>query len=436
MISRYSTAEMTQLWSEEHRFQTWLQVEIAVCRALHRRGVIPAESLRAIETEATFSVARIHELEAVTHHDVVAFTTAVAETVGPHSRFIHFGLTSTDVVDTAQALVLRDALGLIEAELGALRETLRDLAHRHRLTPVVGRTHGVHAEPTTLGLKFALWFEELGRSAQALRPAGRQVACGKISGAVGTFAHLEPEIEEEVCRELGLGHAAISTQILQRDRHARFVSALAVLGGTLEKMALEIRHLQRTEVREAEEPFGQGQKGSSAMPHKRNPVKCEQICGLARLLRACALTAMENQALWHERDISHSSAERVILPDATTLAHYMLRTLNRILRGLRIYPERMAANLGLTRGLIYSGQLLLALAGRGVLRETAYQWVQRHAMRAWEGEGDFKALVLADPDIAAHLGPAEIEQLFDLPHHLRHVETIFRRVFGPREEES
>ena len=436
MIPRYSTAEMNQLWSEQHRFETWLQVEIAVCRALHRRGTIPGESLRAIEANAAFTVERIHELEAVTHHDVVAFTTAVAESVGEHSRFVHFGLTSTDVVDTAQALVLRDALRLIDTELASLRETLREMAHLHRMTPVIGRTHGVHAEPTTLGLKFALWFEELGRSATALRTAGRQVACGKISGAVGTFAHLDPGIEAEVCRELGIGHAAISTQILQRDRHARFVSTLAVLAGSLEKIALEIRHLQRTEVREAEEPFGQGQKGSSAMPHKRNPVKCEQICGLARLVRGCALTAMENQALWHERDISHSSAERVILPDATTLTHYMLRNMNRILRGLRLYPDRMAANLGLTRGLIFSGQLLLALAGKGVLRETAYRYVQRHAMKAWEGAGDFKELVLADPEITAHLSPGEIEPLFDLAHHLRHVETIFQRVFNPREEEA
>ncbi len=430
MIPRYTTPEMRRLWSEENRFQQWLAVEIAVCRVLARRGVIPAAAAEAIAARAAFSVPRIHEIEHTTHHDVVAFTTAVAEHVGEHSRWFHYGLTSTDVVDTAQALQLQEATALIRAEMLALAATLKEMAFRYKTTPTIGRTHGVHAEPTTFGLKFALWYAELGRQLQALDLAGGMVACGKISGAVGTFAHLEPAVEEEVCRDLGIAFAPVSTQVLQRDRHAHYLCALAALGGTLEKIALEIRHLQRTEVREAEEPFRAGQKGSSAMPHKRNPVKCEQICGLARVLRANALVGLENQALWHERDISHSSAERVVLPDSTTLAHYLLRSLNSIVKNLHVYPDQMLRNLGLTHGLIHSGALLLVLAEKGVLRETAYAWVQRNAMKVWEQGVEFQALVQADPDIRAHLGEAEIAQLFNLEHPFRHVDAIFRRVFA------
>jgi adenylosuccinate lyase len=436
MIARYTTPEMAGIWSEERKFGSWLEVELAVCRALGRRGVIPAEAAAAIAARASFTIPRILEIETVTHHDVIAFTTAVAEHVGEHSRFFHYGLTSTDVVDTALALVLRDAIAAIRAEADVLGAALREMAFRHKAQPVMGRTHGVHAEPTTLGLKFALWYDELRRQRAFLDAAGRGVVCGKISGAVGTFAHLEPAVEAEVCGELGIDCAPISTQVLPRDRHAQFLAALAVLAGTLEKIALEIRHLQRTEVREVEEPFRQGQKGSSAMPHKRNPVKCEQICGLARVVRAHALAAMENQALWHERDISHSSVERIILPDSTTLVHYMLRALGGIVAGLHVYPENMRRNLELSRGLIYSGQLLLALTERGVLRETAYAWVQRDAMRTWETGGDFKALVLADADIRAHLAEADIEHIFSLEHQLRHVDAIFARVFADAGEAS
>jgi adenylosuccinate lyase len=434
VIPRYTTPEMRRIWSEENRFQQWLAVEIAVSRVLARRGVIPAEAAEAIAAKAAFSVPRIHEIEETTHHDVIAFTTAVAEHVGEHSRWFHYGLTSTDVVDTAQALQLREANRLIRGEMRALQATLRESAYRYKDTPAIGRTHGVHAEPTTFGLKFALWFSEIGRHFEVFDLAAGMVECGKISGAVGTFAHLEPAVEEEVCGDLGIAFAAISTQILQRDRHAHYLCALAALGGTLEKIALEIRHLQRTEVREAEEPFRAGQKGSSAMPHKRNPVKCEQVCGLARVLRANAQVALENQALWHERDISHSSAERVILPDSTTLAHYLLRSMNHIVRNLHVYPEQMLRNLGLTRGLVYSGALLLALTEKGVLRETAYAWVQRNAMQAWESGAEFRELVGADPDIRAHLSVAEMDRLFGLEHSYRHVDAIFQRVFGaPRE---
>ncbi|MBP7868067.1 MAG: adenylosuccinate lyase [Acidobacteria bacterium] len=433
MIARYTTPEMERLWSDENRFRRWLDVEIAVCRALSRRGIVPPDALAAIERNASFRVDRIAEIEKTTHHDVIAFTTAVAETLGEESRFVHFGLTSTDVVDTAQGVVLQEASTLIRAEVDALLDALRDRAFRHRGTPLMGRTHGVHAEPTSLGLKFALWYAEMERNRARFDAAARAVACGKISGAVGTFAHLEPSVEEEVCAELGIGFAPVSTQVLQRDRHAHYLSVLAVLGGTLEKIALEVRHLQRTEVREAEEPFRAGQKGSSAMPHKRNPVKCEQVCGLVRVLRANALAAMENQALWHERDISHSSAERVVLPDSTTLAHYLLRALTGIVREMHVYPEAMRKNLELSRGMAFSGQLLLQLALAGVLRETAYAWVQRNAMAVWERGADFLELVLADPDIRGALPEEKIRAVFDTAHYLRHEEAVFRRVFEARQ---
>ncbi|MBN2432865.1 MAG: adenylosuccinate lyase [Acidobacteria bacterium] len=430
MIPRYSTPEMTALWSDEIKFRKWLDVELAVCRVLARRGVIPADSLARIEERAGFDTVRIYEIEEVTHHDVVAFTTAVAEKVGEDSRYIHYGLTSTDVVDTAQALLLREAGELLATEIHRLMDTLRRQAMAYRKTPVMGRTHGIHAEPTTFGLKFALWYAEMQRNQRRLADAFAAMTVGKISGAVGTFANLEPAVEEEVCAELGIGHAAVSTQTLQRDRHAQLLSAAAICAGTYDKIAQEIRHLQRTEVREAEEPFRTGQKGSSAMPHKRNPVKCEQICGLSRVIRANALVGFENQALWHERDISHSSAERVILADSLTLLHYLSRRLNTILADLRVYPETMLQNIQRTHGLTFSGQVLLALTRKGVLRETAYAWIQRNAMKVWAEQIDFKQLIAADPDIRRHLSFTEIDQLFDLEHQLRHVETIYQRVFS------
>ncbi len=436
MITRYSTPEMTDIWSPENKFRKWLDVEIAVCRVLARRGMIPADAPAVIEAKASFDVKRIHEIEQITHHDVIAFTTSVAESLGPESRFVHYGLTSTDVVDTAQALILKDALDILRTDILTLIGTLRQKAFQYKHLPVMGRTHGVHAEPTTFGLKFAVWYSEMERNLERLDQTIPLVACGKISGAVGTYANLGPDIEEETCRELGIGFARISTQTLQRDRHAQLLAVLAIIAGTYEKIALEIRHLQRTEVREAEEPFRQGQKGSSAMPHKRNPVKSEQICGLARVVRTNAITGFENQALWHERDISHSSAERVVLPDSTTLIHYLTRQLTRILSDLQVYPENMERNLNLMHGLTFSGQILLLLTQKGILRELAYAWVQRNAMRVWQEGRDFKQLILADPDILDHLSPEEIEQIFSLEHQLRHVDMIFERVFGSSSGQS
>ena len=433
MLNRYVTPEMRDLWSEENKFRSWLKVEIAVCRALCRRNLVPREALEAIEKNASFDVARISEIERSTHHDVIAFTTAVAETLGDESRFVHYGLTSTDVVDTAQGFLLRQAADLIRTAAGELAAVLKEQAFRFQGVPVMGRTHGVHAEPTSMGLKYTLWYAEMQRNLRRFEAAAADVACGKISGAVGTFAHLDPGVEEEVCAELGIGFAPVSTQVLQRDRHAAFLSALAVMGGTLEKIALEIRHLQRTEVREAEEPFRAGQKGSSAMPHKRNPVKCEQVCGLVRVLRANAVVGFENQALWHERDISHSSAERVVLPDSTSLLHYLLRSLTAIVRDMHVYPDAMRENIGRSRGMTFSGQLLLLLAQAGVLRETAYLWVQRNAMRVWNEGEDFLALVLSDADIRGVLAEDRIREVFDLSHYLRHEATIYRRVFGDGE---
>ncbi|MBI3939909.1 MAG: adenylosuccinate lyase [Acidobacteria bacterium] len=430
MISRYSLPEMERIWSEENKFQMWLNVEIAVCEELATRGEIPSQALAKIKQKARFSAARIHEIEEEVRHDVIAFLTSVAEHLGDASRYVHLGLTSTDVVDTAQALQFRDAAALIRREMGILMETLRSQARRYQRTPIIGRTHGVHAEPTTLGLKFALWYAEMGRSLRRFDAATAAVCCGKLSGAVGTFAHLDPELEENVCRRLGIGFAEVSTQTLQRDRHAEFLASLAILGSTYDKIAVEIRHLQRTEVGEVQEPFGEKQKGSSAMPHKRNPVNCEQISGLSRVLRGFLITALENIPLWHERDISHSSAERVIFPDATMLALFLTRQLNRVLSDLTVNEVRMMENLKLTRGGIYSGQLLLELARRGARREEAYSWVQRNALKAWDERLDFRELVKQDPDISACLRPAEVDQLFDLDHYFRHVDRIFKRVFG------
>ena len=430
MIPRYTRPQMADLWSEENKFRQWLEVEMVAAEVLADRGVIPAEAARAIRQKATFHVERVAAIEAEVKHDVVAFTTAVAENLGPESRYLHYGLTSNDVVDTAQALLVREASKIILEGLRKLGEVLRRRALEFQHTVMVGRTHGVHAEPITFGLKLANWYSENCRNIARMERAAEEMAVGKISGAVGNLAHISPDIEEEICRRLGLQVAAISSQVIQRDRHAYYLATLAVMAASLEKIALEIRGLQRTEVREAEEYFSGGQKGSSAMPHKRNPVTCEQICGLARVVRSNAQAALENVALWHERDISHSSVERVILPDSTTLVDYLLDRTSRIVDQLLVYPDRMKRNLEMTRGLVFSGQLLLDLAEKGVLREQAYLWVQRNAMKAWENGDDFRKLVEADPDITRTLSSAEIAATFDLNRQLRHVDVIFARVFG------
>jgi len=426
MIDRYSTTEMKQLWSEQAKFQAWLDVEIAACEAWTSIGKIPADDMANIREKAAFTVERIEELDQQLHHDVIAFTTNLAENIGPSSRFVHLGLTSTDVVDTAQSLRLRDAGKLILGELDQLIETLKNLALEHRETVMMGRTHGVHAEPITLGLKFLVTYQEMRRNRKRLVQALADVTVGKISGAVGTHAHTGPEFEEKICEFLGLKPAEVATQVLQRDRHAAFVAAVAVCGGTIEKLAVEIRHLQRTEVRELEEPFAKGQKGSSAMPHKRNPVKCEQLTGLSRLLRGYAVSAMENQPLWHERDISHSSAERVLLSDSTTLLHYMIRLLNKVLSGLHIYPETMRTNMEKTRGLLFSQKTLLTIVEKGLSREEAYEVVQTAAMNTWADPAkNLKAEVLKDP--RNPLTEAELTELMDYKHFLKYVDDIYAR---------
>jgi adenylosuccinate lyase len=430
MIQRYSPADVRAIWSDENRFRAWLKVEIEACRVLCEKGWIPAEAFEVIERKADFSVTRIDEIEATTHHDLIAFTTSVAEFIGPESRYVHWGLTSTDVVDTAQALQLVEVNGLIVGAIEQLMEVLRRRAFEHKRTVMIGRTHGIHAEVTTFGLKLSVWHDEMRRNLERMRRAAETVRVGKISGAVGAFAHLDPDVEEKVCARLGLRPAPVSTQTLQRDRHAEYLSTLAVIGASLDKFATEIRHLQRTEVREVEEPFAVGQKGSSAMPHKRNPVKCEQISGLSRLLRGYAVTAFDNVALWHERDISHSSAERVILPDATAVVVYLLRAMTRIIDRLVVYPERMKANVELTRGLPFSGQLLLELTRRGALREDAYRWVQRCSMKVWDEGMEFLPLLLADPDISKCLSAEEIRSALEPDTQLRNVDRIFERVFG------
>jgi adenylosuccinate lyase len=430
MIKRYTHPEMGAIWSDERRYETWLEVELAATDAMAEAGLVPAEAARELRARAAFDIARIEEIEQTTQHDVIAFTTAVAEKVGPAARWLHFGLTSSDVVDTAQALQMRQACEVIVKGIAGLMEAVRDRAEEHRRTPMIGRTHGVHAEPMTLGVKLALWYAELQRDLDRVLRARDIISVGKLSGAVGTFAHLDPEIEARVCERLGLEPAPVASQVIQRDRHAELMSALAITAASLEKFALEIRGLQKTEIGEVEEPFGQGQKGSSAMPHKRNPVGCEQITGLARLIRANAMAALENIALWHERDISHSSVERVILPDSFIALDHMLRRFTRIVRGMVVYPDRMRENLDRSRGVVFSGTVLLELARRGVSREQAYGWVQRNAMRAFHEQKDFKALLLADPDLTRVLGPSEIEKAFDLDEQLRNVDAILERVFG------
>jgi adenylosuccinate lyase len=429
MISRYTHPEMGRIWSDQRRYETWLLVEIAAAESMAAAGIIPLDAARDIKQRGAFDIARIEAIEKITQHDVIAFTTAVAEQVGPSARWLHFGMTSSDVIDTAQALQMREACDLILQDLTALADAVRDRALEHRSTTMIGRTHGVHAEPMTFGLKLALWYAEIERDLERIRRARQTISVGQLSGAVGTFAHLPPEIEADVCRRLGLEPAPVSSQVIQRDRHAELLGALAITAASLEKFALEIRGLQKTEIGEVEEPFAKGQKGSSAMPHKRNPIACEQIVGLARLLRANSHAALENVALWHERDISHSSVERVILPDSFIALDHMLRRFTGIVRGMVVYPERMRENLDRSRGVVFSGTVLLELARRGVSREQAYEWVQRNAMRSFSEGREFKALLLADPDIAGVLAPADIERAFDLNEHLKYVDHILARVF-------
>lgn len=436
MIARYTHPEIGRIWSEQRRYETWLQVEIAAAEAMAAAGIIPSDAARELAQKGAFDIGRIDEIEKVTQHDVIAFTTAVAERVGPAARWLHFGLTSSDVVDTAQALQLVEATDVILRNLEALREVLEARAYEFKRTPMIGRTHGVHAEPMTFGLKLALWHAEVERDIARVKRARETVRVGQISGAVGTFAHLDPAIEADVCRRLGLEPAPISSQVIQRDRHAELMSVLAITAASLEKFALEIRGLQKTEIGEVEEPFGKGQKGSSAMPHKRNPIGCEQIVGLARLVRANAGASLENIALWHERDITHSSVERVILPDTFIALDHMLRRFTRIAQGMVVHPDRMLENLGRSRGVVFSGQVLLELARRGISREQAYEWVQRNAMRAFDERRDFKALLLADTDVTSVLAPADIEKAFDLNEQLRNVDAVFARVFEAKPVEQ
>ena len=430
MIERYTLPEMGSLWSEENKFQKWLEVELAVCEVHAELGTIPPEALEQIKSRAKFSVARINEIERTTNHDVIAFTTTLAESIGDAARFVHFGLTSSDVVDTANALLLRDACDLLVARIDTLLAVLKRRAFEFKSTPQIGRTHGIHAEPTSFGLTFALWYAEMRRNRERLKRAREATAVGKISGAVGAFAHLDPVVEERVCAKLGLKAAEVSTQIIQRDRYAEYLTTLAIIASSLDKFALNVRHWQRTEVREAQERFTAGQKGSSAMPHKRNPIISERICGLARVIRGNSLVGLENVALWHERDISHSSAERVVLPDSSIALDYILSKTTSLIDGLVVYPERMLENLKATRGLIFSGQLLLALTQKGIARELAYEWVQRNAMKAWDENQNFQELTKTDDDINATLSRQEIEKVFSLDTYLRNVGTIFKRVFG------
>src|SRR5580704_96340 len=421
---------MARIWSDENRFRTWLAVEVAATETLAAAGIVPKDAAKAIRERAAFNVERIFEIEAEVKHDVIAFTTAVAEIVGPHARWFHYGLTSNDVVDTAQALLIQQASSLIAGDLERFAEVLKRRAFEFKDTPMIGRTHGIHAEPITFGFKIANWYSETQRNIARFHAAAEDLRVGKFSGAVGTFAHLTPELEEKMCARLGLKAAAVSSQVIQRDRHAHYLATLATIASTLDKIAVEIRHLQRTEVREAEEYFSEKQKGSSAMPHKRNPVTSEQISGLARVVRSNAQAGFENVALWHERDISHSSAERIIIPDSTTLADYLLNKTANLIETMLVYPKRMRANLESTHGLVFSGQLLLDLVESGVSREDAYRLVQGHAMRAWKEDLDFHQLILDDKEITRKVPRERIEYAFDLSRQLRNVDKIFARVFG------
>jgi adenylosuccinate lyase len=430
MIPRYTRKRMADVWEAENRFRKWLQVEIFACEAMANLGLVPRGALKEIQKRAGFDVARVEELEKIVKHDVIAFLTTVSERVGPAARYLHLGMTSSDILDTSLAMQMVEAAGILEEDLKAFLGVLKKRAFEHRYTPIVGRTHGMHAEATTFGLKLALWHAEMERNRERLGRAKERVGYGKISGAVGTFAHLPPEVEAYVCKKCGLKPAPISNQIIQRDRHAEFFTTLAIIGASLEKIAVEIRHLQRTEVSEAEEPFTKGQKGSSAMPHKRNPIGSENIAGLSRVLRGNAWASLEDVALWHERDISHSSVERVIGPDSTILLDYMLDRMTRMLDQLVVYPENMKTNLEKTRGMIYSEGILLKLVQKGLTREEAYALVQKAAFQVMEGKKDFKTILLKDRAILRHLKPKEIRECLDLSHSLRHVDTIFKRVFG------
>jgi adenylosuccinate lyase len=435
LIDRYTRPEMGRIWTEENKYRCWLEVESAASTVLAEDGVIPAAAAEAIATKAGFSVARIQEIEAEVKHDVIAFTTAVAETLksqglDSESRWLHYGLTSNDIVDTAQALQVKEASGLIRAGLTAFLAVLKRRAVEFKDTPTIGRTHGIHAEPTTFGLKLLNWFAEMQRNLARFDAAAEDMRVGKLSGAVGTFGHLKPEHEERICARLGLKPAAVATQVIQRDRHAAYIATLAIIGSTLDKIAIEVRHLQRTEVREAQEYFSEKQKGSSAMPHKKNPITSEQISGLARVLRGNAQAGFENVALWHERDISHSSVERVIFPDSTILVDYLLAKAADLIDRLLVYPERMKKNLESTGGLIFSGQLLLDLAEAGMMREDAYRLVQSHAMRAWKEDLVFREEVGRDAKIAALLSPEKLDRTFDYARQLGNVDAIFRRVLG------
>ena len=436
MIPRYTRPDMGRIWSDENRFRTWLAVEVAATETLAEAGMVPQDAARAIRERADFNVNRIAEIEAEVRHDVIAFTTAVAEIVGPHARWFHYGLTSNDVVDTSQALLIQQASAIIAADLERLSAVLERRAWEFKDTPMVGRTHGIHAEPITFGFKLANWYSETQRNIARFQIAVEDMRVGKFSGAVGTFAHLSPELEERMCERLGLKAAAISSQVIQRDRHAAYLATLAVIACTLDKIATELRHLQRTEVREVEEFFSEKQKGSSAMPHKRNPITLEQISGLARVVRSNAQAAFENVALWHERDISHSSVERIIIPDSTTLVDYMLQKTTQVLDTMVVYPERMKSNLESTRGLVFSGQLLLDLVEHGVSREDAYRAVQTHAMRAWKEGLNFRELVLKDRSITGKVPRQQIERAFDLTRQLRNIDKIFQRVFGGKNREK
>lgn len=428
MIERYTLPAMGNIWTDQHRLELWKKIEIAACEGWAKLGKIPKEAVDVIREKADFSWERVQEIEEITHHDVLAFLTNMAENIGDEAKYVHLGLTSSDVLDTALSLQLVEATDILLDKLDKLEGVLRERALEHKDTLMMGRTHGIHAEPITMGLKFALWFEEIKRQKRRLEFAREEIRVGKISGAVGTFANVEPAVEEWVCQSLGLNPAPVSTQVLQRDRHAFYMTTLAGIAATLDKMATEIRNLQRTDVHEVEEPFAKGQKGSSAMPHKKNPITAERICGMARVIRGNAQTALENVALWHERDISHSSAERIILPDSTIALDYMLQKMIRLIEGLRIFPEQMQANIDKVVGLIFSQRVMLALVEKGMSRENAYAWVQRNAMQAWETKEPFKSLVLKDKEIAQYLNEAEVSELFDYSYHTKHVDTIFKRV--------
>lgn len=428
MIARYTRPEMGNIWADENKFRIWLEIEILACEAQAQAGIIPADAVEAIRKKAKFDARRVEEIEREVKHDVIAFLTNVGEHVGPESRFIHLGMTSSDVLDTALAVQMKQSAELLLAGLGKLSDVLARRAKEFKHTVMVGRTHGIHAEPVTFGLKLALWYAETKRNIERLKAAKETIAVGQISGAVGTYAHLDPSVERYVCEKLGLKPAPISTQVLQRDRHAEFMSAIAICGSSLEKFATEIRHLQKTEVLEAEEFFSKGQKGSSAMPHKRNPITCERIAGLSRVLRGNALAAMENIALWHERDITHSSVERIVIPDSCILLDYMLAEFTKIIENLVIYPDQMKRNLGLTHGLIFSQAVLLALAKKGMRREDAYRLVQAEAMKVWETKQDFLELLRNNADIKKYLSDTELNELFDLQKSVRNVEYIFRQV--------